>query len=112
MREKRNNSQCPIIDPEKLGKRLKTLCKRQNITVSELRDYLHLCSDQAVYMWFGGKRLPNPDNLKAIARYLGERVDDLINSERTEQADRILRDDLLPSHGKRVLLYCVRLQKD
>ena len=49
---------------------------------------------------------------KAVARYLGERVDDLINSERAEQADRVLRDDLLSSHGKRVLLYCMRLQKN
>ncbi len=111
MQGKRSKAQCPFIDPMQLGTRLKKLCARQNISVAELKEYLHLGSAQAVYLWFGGKRLPNLDNLKAISRYLGERVDDLINSERTEQVDLIMRNDLLPLYGKRVVLYWLRLQK-
>ena len=111
MWDKKAKTQYPVIDPVKFGAKLKEICDVQNISAVELREYLHLGSIQAVYMWFNGRRLPNVDNLRALSRYLGERVEDLIDSERMEQANQILMNDLLPPHGKRVLLYWIRLQK-
>ena len=111
MQEKNNKTQYPITDPVKLGAKLKELCDVQNISTIELRDYLHMGSTQGIYLWFSGQRLPNVDNLRALCRYLGERVDDLIDSERMEQANQILSNDLLPPHGKRILLYWMRMQK-
>ncbi len=112
MQDNNSKTQYPVIDPVKVGSKLKELCDVQNISTIELRDYLHMGSTQGIYMWFSGQRLPNVDNLRALSRYLGERVDDLIDSERMEQANQILMNDFLPPHGKRVLLYLMRLQKN
>ena len=112
MQSRNGKPKYPLIDPVKLGSGLKKLCDAQNISAAELRDYLHMGSTQGIYMWFGGKRMPSVDNLHALGRYLGERVGDLIDSERMVQADQILMNDLLPPHGKRVLLYWLRLQKN
>ena len=102
----------PSIDVVKFGTKLKEICEERNVSASDLKDYLHLSSIQAVYLWFGGKRLPNIDNLYAISRYLGVRMDDLINSEREENAAVIMQEESLPDHGKRVLFYWKRLPKD
>lgn len=111
MRERISKTSYPVIDPTKIGAKLKELCDVQKVSAVELRDYLHMASTQGVYMWFSGQRLPNVDNLRALSRYLGERVDDLIESERMEQANRILTNDLLPPHGKRIMLYWMRMSK-
>lgn len=112
MQSKKGKPKYPVIDSIKLGARLKKLCDVQSISTADLRDYLHMGSTQGIYLWFSGKRMPSVDNLHALGRYLGERVDDLINNERMEQADQILMNDLLPPHGKRVLLYWLRLRKN
>ena len=102
----------PSIDMAKFGAKLKEICEERNVSANDLKEYLHLSSIQAVYMWFNGKRLPNIDNLYAISRFLGVRIDDLVNSEREEKATAIMQEDSLPEHGKRVLLYWKRLPKD
>lgn len=102
----------PSIDMVKFGIKLKEICEERNVSAGELKDYLNLSSIQAVYMWFRGQRLPNIDNLYAISRYLGVRMDDLINSEREENATVIMQEESLPDHGKRVLFYWKRLPKD
>lgn len=96
----------------KFGAKLREICAEQQVTAVDLKEYLHLSSIQAVYLWFGGKRLPNIDNLYAISRYLGVRMDDLVNSEREETAAKIIRDDSLPDHGKRIMFYWKRLPND
>jgi len=39
----------PIIDMEKTGEWLRYLCKRKNITVTEIQEKLRISSNQAVY---------------------------------------------------------------
>lgn len=112
MQDNNSKTQYPVTDLIRLGAKLRELCDVQNVSAIELRDYLHMGSTQAIYMWFNGQRMPSVDNLRALSRYLGQRVDDLIDSERMEQVNQILTNDLLPAHGKRVLLYWMRLEKD
>lgn len=102
----------PSIDMVSFGNKLKEVCEKQQVSAEDLKDYLHLSSIQAVYLWFNGKRLPNVDNLYAISRYLGIRMDDLVSSDSGERAEYIMRNDLLPNHGKRVMLYCMWLRLD
>lgn len=102
----------PSIDMVRFGTKLKEICEERNVSANDLKDYLNLSSIQAVYMWFRGQRLPNIDNLYAISRYLGVRMDDLINSEREENAAVIMQEESLSDHGKRVLFYWKRLPKD
>ena len=104
--------QYPTIDMERFGANLREICDAKNVTANDLKDYLNLGSIQAVYMWFCGKRLPNLDNMYAISRYLGVSMDDLISSERQKEATRVLSEEHLPIHGKRVLLYWEWLRKN
>lgn len=112
MQEQKGGESYPSIDMVSFGNRLKEVCEKQQVTAGDLKDYLHLSSIQAVYLWFNGKRLPNVDNLYAISKYLGIRMDDLVSSDSRERAEHIMRNDLLPKHGKRVMLYCMWLRLD
>lgn len=112
MQENGGKEQYPTIDMERFGENLREICEAKNVTANELKNYLHLGSIQAVYMWFQGKRLPNLDNMYAISRYLGVSIDNLIGRERQEETVNVLCEDNLPVHGNRVLLYWARLRKN
>lgn len=112
MLERDGMEQYPSIDMVKFGAKLKEVCDERKVTANDLKEYLNLSSIQAVYLWFRGQRLPNIDNLYAISRFLGVRMDDLINSEREENAAVIMQEESLSDHGKRVLFYWKRLPKD
>ena len=44
----------PSIDMAKFGAKLKEICEERNVSANDLKEYLHLSSIQAVYMWFNG----------------------------------------------------------
>lgn len=74
------------IDMERFGRRLKEACARKKVTPLKLQRVLGLGSVQAVYLWLAGKRLPSLDNLYAISKFLGVRMEELLE-EKAEQGD-------------------------
>ena len=105
-------TQCPSIDMETFAIRLRSACYARNISARDLKNYLHLGSVQAVYLWLNGQRLPNLDNLYAISKYLDIPIDFLLVNERYDKVIDILTNDHLPMHGKRVLTYWTQLHKE
>lgn len=63
-----------------LNKKLQELRKQNNFTQQELAEKLYV-SRTAVSKWESGRGYPNIDSLKAIARFFGVTVDELLSSE-------------------------------
>lgn len=80
----------PAINAKLFGRKLKEVCENRHVTASELQQFLHLGSVQAVYMWFEGKRLPNLDNMYAISKYLDIPIENLLEEKR-ENAEPLMR---------------------
>ena len=59
--------------------KLQELRKRKGLTQEELAAYLYV-SRAAVSKWESGRGYPNIDSLKAIAKFFGVTVDDLLSS--------------------------------
>lgn len=111
MPENEGKGQYPAIDMQQFGNNLRQICEARKVSAHDLKEYLHLASIQAVYLWFGGKRLPSVDNLYAISRYLDVSIDELFCSEQQKGAANIMSDERLSAEKKRVLLYWTQLQK-
>jgi len=63
-----------------LNEKLKLLREEKNLTQEELAEDLFV-SRTAISKWESGRGCPNIDSLKAIAKYFGVTIDDLISSE-------------------------------
>lgn len=70
------------VDPCRTGQNIRRLLAERNITVKELRDWLHLSSVQSIYHWFEGKSLPTVDNLYAMSELLQVPIDAIIVGNR------------------------------
>ena len=68
----------PVIDMMGTGRRIKELRKQHNLKVADIRDYLGLESEQAIYKWQRGDSLPTLDNLIAFAKMCNTTMDDII----------------------------------
>ena len=68
----------PIIDMEKTGSYIRSICKKNGIRTMEIKNRLYMSSVQSVYDWFHGKTLPSVDNLLALSRMLGKSMDELL----------------------------------
>lgn len=68
----------PIIDMEKTGSYIKSICKKNGIRTMDIKNRLCMSSVQSVYDWFHGKTLPSVDNLLALSRMLGKSMDELL----------------------------------
>lgn len=68
----------PTIDVYATGQNIRSMLKAQGITTMEVKELLCLCSHQAIYKWYRGESLPNIDNLVALSRLLGVKVDDIL----------------------------------
>ena len=109
--EKAGKEQYPAIDMKRFGINLREASDARKVTATDLKRYLNLGSIQAVYMWFGGKRLPTVDNLYAISQYLGVSMDSLfVNPDKKEELC-LLSQNSLSVQGNRTLLYWTHLQK-
>ena len=75
-----------------LGRNLKTLRKKNNLTQSNLADSLAV-SRQAVCMWERGERTPKISVLTKIAKTFETTIDHIVNRE------LIFRDDKLKKKG-------------
>jgi len=75
-----------------LGRNLKTLQKKNNLTQEDLADSLAV-SRQAVCMWERGERTPKISVLTKIAKTFETTIDHIVNRE------LIFRDDKLKKKG-------------
>lgn len=86
MRQNRKNTNCRLTDG--VGKRmfmewnekLSELRKQKGLTQEELAEALYV-SRAAVSKWESGRGYPNIDSLKAVAKYFGITIDELLSGE-------------------------------
>lgn len=97
----------PLIDIEKTGEWLRYLCKRSNLTVTDIQEKLQIGSNQAVYAWFNGKTLPSLNNMLALSDLLGVKANDMVVDNVHEHP--FLRDS--NPWKKRMLVYAFRVKK-
>lgn len=71
----------PVINTEATGKRIKELCRHNNISVEEVREFMGFENPQAIYKWQRGDSLPSIDNFYALSRLLNVPIDSIIVSE-------------------------------
>ena len=67
-----------VILSQETGMHIKRLMKENGISVREVQESLGLESPQAVYKWLHGTSLPALDNLLALSRLLGVRMEDIL----------------------------------
>lgn len=75
----------PLIDMEATGKKIREIMNEKGITPTEIQNVCGLGSLQAVYKWFGGKSVPNIDNLGIISNLLNTPIDDLVVFKNREE---------------------------
>ena len=74
-------SEFAAIDLEATGRRIRRLRESRGLSVPQIRDALQISSVQAVYKWERGENLPNIDNLYALSRLFGVRIDEMLVQE-------------------------------
>lgn len=77
----------PLIDIIKTGQRIKQIMRAKGLTVRDLQDYLELATPQSIYHWFDGRNLPSIDNMYALSRLFGVRVDDMLVENKNRGCD-------------------------
>ena len=65
------------INKEKTAELIKSKCRQLDMSV---KDIAKACcvSDQAVYHWFRGRKLPSLDTFALLANYYGCTIDELL----------------------------------
>lgn len=97
----------PIIDMEKTGEWLRYLCKRKNITVTDIQEKLQIASNQAVYAWFNGKTLPSLNNMLALSDLMGIKINDMVVDNIHEHP--FFRG--ISSYEKRMAMYYYKIRR-
>ena len=70
----------PTIDLRQTGKRIERLRRERGFSVRQLQAYFGFEYPQAIYKWQWGECLPSVDNLFALARLFGVKMEDLLVS--------------------------------
>ena len=78
----------PMIDTKATGERIRQLRLERGIRVEDISEFMGFESLVAVYKWQSGKSLPTVDNLFALSRLFGVRIDDILVEFRWEE-DRV-----------------------
>ena len=77
----------PEFDKVLIGKNLRRYRLLQKLSVEEVRKYLQIGSQQAIYKWEEGACYPQADTLLVLMQLYGIEVNDLI-SEEISESDR------------------------
>ena len=72
------NMEYPTIDVKATGARIKELRKECGLTIKEVSDYMGFTTEQAVCKWQRGESLPTVDNLYALSRLYGKKMEDIL----------------------------------
>ena len=68
----------PVIDMKKTGDNIKRLREEQNITVTEVQNFLGISNPQAIYQWQKGISLPSVDHLCALSHLFDMPMNDIL----------------------------------
>lgn len=80
----------PEYDMITMGKKMQYYRKLRNISVEEVRQYMHFSSVQAIYKWESGKCFPSADNLLALAELYGVNPKDLMPKREVDREFYVL----------------------
>lgn len=69
-----------MISMEKTGARLKKIAEKRGYTPKKLSEEIGV-SQNSIYQWYNGQKLPSLDNLCVLADTFKLRLDDLIVRE-------------------------------
>ena len=72
------NKEYPTIDVKATGARIRELRKECGFTIREVSEYMGFTTDQAVCKWQRGECLPTVDNLYALSRLYGKKMEDIL----------------------------------
>ena len=78
----------PVIDMEATGARIRELRRKKRLKVDEVREFLGLDSQQAIYKWQRGECMPTIDNLYALSVLFETSLDSIIMGSREEEDER------------------------
>ena len=74
----------PVINLKGTGSNIERCRRKAGLSVRDLQTYFGCESPQAIYKWQHGECLPTVDNLLALSRILGVRMEDLLVYEDQE----------------------------
>lgn len=74
----------PVLDAVATGARIKELRKQRKIKVDDIRQFMGLESEQAIYKWQRGESLPSIDNLYALSFLFGTSIDSILVGTKEE----------------------------
>lgn len=80
----------PVIDPVETGARIRELRMMRHLTVREIREYLGLESEQAIYKWQRGESLPTIDNMYALSELFETTIDNILRGSKGEDRESSL----------------------
>jgi transcriptional regulator with XRE-family HTH domain len=95
---------CPDV-ASKLGANLRRLRKAKSLTQQQVAENIGLSQPAQVSQWEGGRRAPNPENLKRLATFFAVPVAELDpdgeawDAERPRAERLAPKDQLPPSHS-------------
>lgn len=82
---------CRIINLVKTGDKIKELMIKNNLTPTDIQEYLSLSCVQSVYRWINGKSLPTVDNLFALSCLFNVSMDEIVKSD-TNKTSVIIKE--------------------
>ena len=74
----------PVLDLEATGMNIKSLMRRQGVSVRDLQAIMGFPYVQTIYNWFKGKNMPSIDNLVVLSQILAVRIDEIIVTRQVE----------------------------
>lgn len=101
-----------MIHMKLTGYRIEQQCRKQNLTVKQIQEQLHIGSFQAVYNWFAGKTLPSVDNLLELSKLLHVPMERLL-IEGEDDMEKISECEILSvfSHKKHSFMRTINYNK-
>ena len=73
--------QYPVIDKRRTAKYIRFFMYCAGLKPTDLQEYLGLTCVQTVYRWLDGTNIPSIDNLYALSRLFGVKIDDMLAEE-------------------------------
>jgi transcriptional regulator with XRE-family HTH domain len=68
----------PTIDMYATGQNIKSMVKKQKITVNKMQEAFGFNTPQAIYKWYRGDAMPTIDNFIILAAVLNTTIDNII----------------------------------
>lgn len=68
----------PMIDKKRTAKRIQFFMYCSGLKPMDIQNYLGLTCVQTVYRWLDGTNIPSIDNLYALSRFFGVKIDDIL----------------------------------